>query len=57
MERGVEMPYKEKAANIVEQPLFSTGTQEAGFHHSTKESKVTGKPKIGEQLIGEKNVR
>ena len=51
------MPYKEKAANIVEQPLFSTGTQEAGFHHSTKESKVTGKPKIGEQLIGEKNVR
>jgi hypothetical protein len=51
--RGDRMPKNEKAPDLVEQPLMSTGTTEAGFEKDTKKSKLVSKPKIGETIVGE----
>lgn len=47
------MPKNEKIPDLVEQPLMSTGTTQAGFEKDTKKSKVVSKPKIGEIIVGD----
>jgi len=43
----------EKAPDLVEQPLMSTGTTAAGFERDTEKSKRADNPKIGDTLVGE----
>jgi hypothetical protein len=50
------MPNNEKSDDLVEQPLMSKGTTEAGFEKDTKKSKLASKPKIGETIIGDDGI-
>ncbi|MDF2791573.1 MAG: hypothetical protein K0S80_4675 [Neobacillus sp.] len=50
------MPENNKSYDFVGEPLISTGDTEAEFKHDTKESKLAGKPKIGEKIIGDDGI-
>lgn len=50
------MSKNKKAPDLVEQPLMSTGTTEAGFEKDTKKSKLASKPKIGETIVGDDGI-
>jgi hypothetical protein len=50
------MSKSEKSPDLVEQPLMSTGTTEAGFEKDTKKSKLASRPKIGETILGDDGI-
>jgi hypothetical protein len=50
------MQKNEDSADLVEQPLMSTGNTEAGFDKDTKKRKLASKPKIGETIIGDDGI-
>ena len=47
------MPNQEKASDLVEQPLMSTGTTEPGFEKDREESNLVRPPKIGDVVVGD----
>lgn len=47
------MRKSEKAPELVEQPLMSTGTGEPGFQWDAKKPSPESKPKIGGTIIGD----